>query len=248
MPWRLPWPLPALLCWALAWALLLALGAAGAPAAVALPLACLGAVAAASAVAGRWRRWIAAGGFPLSAALLGAAPGVGAWTWAVALLALLLLYPLRAWRDAPFFPTPLDALDGLAPIVQPAPASVLDVGCGAGHGLGALRRVWPAARLDGLEWSAPLAALARWRVRGASVQRADMWARSWAGHDLVYVFQRPETMARAWAKARAELAPGAWFVSLEFEVPGVVPLARVGAAGARPVWVYRIGTPAHRGR
>jgi Asp-tRNA(Asn)/Glu-tRNA(Gln) amidotransferase A subunit family amidase len=44
---------------------------------------------------------------------------------------LLAAYPLRTWRDAPLFPTPVDALDGLAaqlPLV--AGARVLDAGCG----------------------------------------------------------------------------------------------------------------------
>ncbi len=47
-------------------------------------------------------------------------------------------------------------------------------------------------------------------------------------------------MARAFAKAESEMAPGSWLVSLEFEVPGVVPAARV-ASGRRSVFVYRIG-------
>ena len=143
----------------------------------------------------------------------------------------------RAWRDAPFFPTPATALDGLAAAVPLREgARVLDAGCGLGHGLAALHRAWPAAELHGTEWSRPLAWGAAARCRFARVRRGDMWAQPWGGFDLVYLFQRPESMARAWDKACREM-PGGWLASLEFAVPGVEPVARLGA---RPLWVYRI--------
>ena len=65
-----------------------------------------------------------------------------------------------------------------------------------------------------------------------------MWGQSWANFDVVYVFQRPESMARALAKARSEMHAGAWLVSLEFEVPDEPPHARLSAPGERVVWVY----------
>jgi hypothetical protein len=46
-------------------------------------------------------------------------------------------------------------------------------------------------------------------------------------------------MPRAAEKARAELRPGAWLVSLEFEAEGVKPVARLEGAQGKPVWVYR---------
>jgi trans-aconitate methyltransferase len=134
---------------------------------------------------------------------------------------------------------------------MPAPGRVLDAGCGLGHGLSALRRQWQQAELQGVEWSAPLAWLtqARCRLGGlrACVWRGDMWATSWAGQDVVYVFQRPESMPRVFAKAARELSPGAWLVSLEFEVPGQRPTARLHRAGAKPVWLYQLaGTAVER--
>jgi hypothetical protein len=237
---RLPWPLPAVLCWGLGWAVFGALGAAG----TAPPLPALAGAAAALgsalAIEGGWRRVIAAAGFPLSAWALGAAAAPPPWAWAAAAALLLALYPLRAWRDAPFFPTPASALAGLDDVVLPPPSSVLDAGCGLGHGLRALARLWPQARLHGVEWSRPLAWVAAHRLPAASIWRGDMWASSWTGHDLVYLFQRPETMERAWAKAAEELAPGAWLVSLQFEVPGVRPVACLGRPGLHRVWIYRI--------
>ena len=178
-------------------------------------------------------------GFPLSLALSGAA-SVPAWAWLVPLGLLMLVYPLNAWRDAPIFPTPQDALLEL-PMHAPLPelARVLDAGCGAGHGLRALRQAYPQAQLHGLEWSWPLRAWCSLVCPWARVRQGDMWAANWSGYALVYLFQRPESMPRALIKARAELATGAWLVSLEFEVAGVQAHAHYATPSGRMVWVYR---------
>lgn len=226
---RLPWPAPALLVWlaAWAWAAATALG---------------GAAALALRSASRWRRLLVGGGFPASALASGLAAAVPAWAWLLPLGLLLAAYPLRAWRDAPLFPTPAEALAGLGEVVPLAPgARVLDAGCGVGDGLVALRAACPQARFEGIEWSWPLRWAAALRCRWARVRRGDMWAADWSGLTLVYLFQRPESMARAWAKASAEMAPGSWLVSLDFAVPGVAPTAVLRRAQAQAVWVYRIG-------
>lgn len=238
---RLRWPLPALLAWAAGWAVFVLLRQVALPGWMAfLAGALVPALLAWQADRG-WRRAITAAGFPLSALALGAA-SLPAWSWLLPLAVLLALYPVQAWRDAPLFPTAPDALDGLAQhLALPDAPRLLDAGCGLGHGLEALRRAWPGARISGLERSAPLALAARLRCPWATVHRGDMWTRSWADHDLVYLFQRPESMARAWHKAQQELAPGSWLVSLEFEVSGVPPQATLARLGARPVWAYQVG-------
>jgi SAM-dependent methyltransferase len=242
--WRkaLPWPLPAVLAWALGWGLWAALTTAHASPALGFGLGMAAAGLAALACRGTWRRAIAALGFPLSALVCGVAAPWPAWGWLLLLLPLLAAYPLRAWADAPFFPTPAAALEGLDEWIA-TPARVLDAGCGLGHGLQALHRLWPQAALTGLEWSPALAWVAARRCRYARVRRGDMWAASWSGHDVVYLFQRPESMARALAKARRELAPGAWLVSLEFAVPDELPSASLQGAARRPVWLYRMPVP-----
>lgn len=236
---RLPWPLPALLTWGLAWGLYRGAMALSWPTWSALALACAAGVVA--SVLGRtpWRRALIALGFPLSVLLAGGlmfAP----WVWLAPLALLLLVYPLNAWRDAPLFPTPANALDGLprlAPLA--ANAAVLDGGCGLGDGLRALRSAYPSARLHGVEWSWPLRALCALRCPWATVRQGDLWRADWRPYAMVYLFQRPESMPRAVAKAGAELAPGAWLVSLEFEAAELVPQARAQAPDGRPVWLYQ---------
>jgi hypothetical protein len=243
----LPWPLPALLAWALSWLFFRATAASGAPpwlgllAGTALGLGC-GLLARS-----RLRALVMAGGFPASLLASGLAGALPAWTWLLPLALLLLLYPRHAWRDAPLFPTPGGALDALALALPLAPgARVLDAGCGLGHGLRALRRAYPRARLDGVEWSWPLALIARATCPQATVRRADLWAGSWADYDLVYLFQRPESMPRALNKARAEMRRGSWLASLEFEAAGWQPQQQLRCPDGRPLWLYRM--PLQRGR
>ncbi len=224
-----------------------------APAAAAFAVGCAVSGLLAWRCGGAWRRLLAATGFPLvawaTAAPAVTAPGWSAAWWLLPLVVLLMIYPVRAWRDAPLFPTPRDALAGLPDVVG-TPLRVLDAGSGLGHGLRALRAQWPDVQLHGVEWSPLLALWSALRLRldgtGAVVRQGDMWGKPWWAHDLVYLFQRPESMARAWAKAQQDMRPGTWLVSLEFPVPGVSPTATLQAPGRRTVWIYRVG-PANSG-
>jgi hypothetical protein len=251
------WPLPALLVWLLAWVLGGALAQAAAPAwaVLALPTA-FGLVLAQwpALAATRWRAVFVASGFPLSSVALAAAQGrlgwgsaqgaLPAWAWLLPLGLLLLADPMRAWRDAPVFPTPEGALSELAALAPlPAGARVLDAGCGLGDGLRELHHAYPQANCEGIEWSWLWALWCRWHCPWATVRQGDMWARPWSGLSLVYLFQRPESMPQAWAKACAELSPGAWLVSLEFEVPGVAPQACLQVGAKRQLYVYRMAAP-----
>jgi SAM-dependent methyltransferase len=233
------WPAPALIAWALAWVMYRLVE----PNLMAHVAALVPPAWMAWKTPGFTRRALLLAGFPLSLMLLDASLWP-AWLWLLPAGLLLALYPMKAWRDAPVFPTRSEALAGLADrLPLPAGAHILDAGCGVGHGLLALRGQWPLACLSGIEHSWPLVVLARLRCPRCAVYRGDMWRHGWARYDLVYLFQRPESMARAWDKARAEMKPGAWLFSLEFVVPGVEPDIRLQAAGERPVWGYRLPLP-----
>lgn len=236
----LPWPLPAVCIWAAAWALYTQLPGVGASLWLSMLLANL--LGMLASLLGRtwWRRLMIALGFPLSLVLTQAA-SLPTWGWLLPLGVLLLIYPLNAWRDAPLFPTPRHALKDLAALVPLAPgAHVFDAGCGLGDGLLALRAAYPAAQLQGLEWSWPLRALCALRCPWAQVRQGDIWQASWSGYDLVYVFQRPESMPRAVTKASTDMRPGAWLVSLEFEATALKPFATLTTPAGKPVWVYRL--------
>jgi len=238
---RMPWPLPALAAWAASWAVfIVAMRWMKLPIVVALLLAAGLAIAFSLREDARWRRLFIAWGFPMSlgaSGLVGELPG---WIWLMPLLLLAVVYPIRSWRDAPLFPTPEDALTGLSSrIALPPQATILDAGCGLGHGLLALHREFPRARMVGLEWSWPLRLYCGWRMAFASVRRADMWRADWSGCDLVYLFQRSDSMPRAALKAARELRPGAWLASLEFEVAEWTPTQVHTCPDGRRVWLYQ---------
>jgi hypothetical protein len=237
----LPWPLPALAAWALAWLLFRALASFGVPPWLGLLAGTALGLGLSLRTRSRLRALVVAGGFPASLMASGLAGALPSWAWLLPLALLLLLYPRHAWRDAPLFPTPAGALDGLALALPLSPgARVLDAGCGLGHGLRALRHAYPRARLDGVEWSWPLALVARAACPQAHVRRADLWVGSWADYDLVYLFQRPESMPRALDKACAEMRRGAWLVSLEFEALGWQPQRQLRCPDGRVLWLYRL--------
>lgn len=250
----LGWPMPAVITWLVAWCLAWALSAAGAPLWLVLVLpTALGALAAMlpAVAATSWRRVFVAVGFPMSVLAMGWMPGQGgalsAWLWLAPLAVLLLAYPRRAWRDAPVFPTPRGALSELPKHVKlPAGARVLDAGCGMGDGLIELNRALPGARIEGVEWSALWRFVSAWRCPWAMVRQGDMWADDWSAFDVVYLFQRPETMPRAMQKAAREMRAGCWLISLEFEARDDVgvawrPTTSWPLEGQRKVWLYRLG-------
>ena len=120
----------------------------------------------------------------------------------------------------------------------PEQALVLDAGCGLGDGLRALRSELPQARLHGLEWSWPLRLVCALRCPWARVRRADIWLADWSDFQLVYLFQRPESMGRAAVKAATEMQPGSWLVSLDFALPGVTAMACLEGNSRHKVWIY----------
>ncbi len=239
----LRWPLPALAVWGFAWALfavLRSLDIALLIAALAATLFSVSACTLAVLGATRWRQAYVACGFPLSFAASGLGATLPAWAWLIPLLLLAALYPLRVWSDAPLFPTPRGALHGLPGLARlPGAARIVDAGCGLGAGLRELHAAYPQAHVVGLEWSRPLALICAWRCKFAQVQRDDLWAADWSSYAMVYLFQRPESMARAAAKASRELQPGAWLVSLEFEVPACKASAVIACPDGRSVYLYR---------
>jgi hypothetical protein len=235
----LRWPIPALLVWAASWLLFSFLQQARWD--VWWPIGACALLGALSSVLAStpWRRLAIAGGFPLSLLLSGGV-SIPGWAWLIPLAIIALVYPMNAWSDAPLFPTPATALLNLSEHVRLAEgASILDAGCGLGHGLRALRSAYPLARLAGTEWSWPLRVLTGLLCPWARIRQGDMWKDDWSRYDMVYLFQRPETMPRAVSKAAAVLKPGGWLVSLEFPAQELQSFAQVEHVEGKPVWIYK---------
>ena len=240
---KLTWPLPAVMVWIFAWCSFHGLQALGFGLNSAFVAAiCLGIVLS---IWGStwWRKGFIALGFPVSALLLtssAAMTDLPPWVWLIPLVILLSIYPIHAWKDAPLFPTPADTfmhLNKAAPL--PAGAKLMDAGCGLGHGLIALKKAYPEAAITGIEWSRLLFLACRLRCPWATILRANIWQIDWSNFDLVYLFQRPESMPRASQKALKELKAGAWMISLEFEAQALISTTQIQTSSGKMLWLYQ---------
>lgn len=181
------------------------------------------------------------------------------------LLALTLQVPPLVWLAAGLLPWLVfrGALRDRVPLFlsdQPAisrllemitdehPVSVVDLGCGTGGLLLALREARPIARLRGVE-NAPLTWLiARIRLAKSAVDvvYGSIWDEPLGGYDVVYAYLSPAAMPRLWEKARREMRAGSLLVSNSFEVPGVTPqrvLELDGTGMATALYVWEMGGP-----
>jgi len=235
------WPVPALLAWGSSWLIFKGLLSVGLTETIALVVAAFWGGFLSRLVPTPMRKALIVWGFPLSMVASSATLSVPPIGWLFLLGLIVLVYPRKAWRDAPLFPTPKKALRELSQhITLPANARILDAGSGMGDGLLALRDAFPRAELHGVEMSWPLRVLSAMRCSFARIRQGDIWLVDWRSFDMVYLFQRPESMPRAVEKAEAELRRGAWLVSLEFEARELVPSAVLTCRDGRPVWMYKI--------
>ena len=167
--------------------------------------------------------------------------------WFLAAFAGLLFVFWNTFRTrVPLYLSSARACDRLAQMVPvDTTARILDLGCGFGGVMLALRRLRPAVRLVGLELAPLPAWLARLRVRhdaNSIVRRRDFWEEDFSGYDVVYAFLSPEPMQRLWAKVRAQMRPGSLFISNTFAVPGVPPdlTLPLTPGSARALYVWRV--------
>jgi hypothetical protein len=115
----------------------------------------------------------------------------------------------------------------LEALVPPhAGAKVMDLGSGLGGPLSYLAQRRSDAAFEGIE-AAPLPFALSWlRALGRTnlhFHFGSFWQHKLNDCDLVFAYLSPAAMPRLWEKVRAEMRPGSVFVSVEFEVPGVVP-------------------------
>jgi SAM-dependent methyltransferase len=145
--------------------------------------------------------------------------------WALIALVLLVLVYGRIWTSrVPLFFSSARALQALHDLLPAGSISFLDVGCGDGRVIARLAAARPESRFTGIEQApAPwlLATLRAQASRSAcTVVRADFWKHDLSMYDVVYAYLSPAVMPELWAKARREMRPGTWLISV-FDIPRV---------------------------
>jgi SAM-dependent methyltransferase len=148
-----------------------------------------------------------------------------AW-WAAAAAGILLVFGATFRTRVPLFISARavrGALTGL--LDRDRGARMIDLGCGLGHVITAVKRARPDCECDGVElaWLPYLVSRLRALRAGCRVERRDLMSVDLSRYDLVYAFLSPAPMQALWQKARREMRPGTRLVSLAFDVPGVAP-------------------------
>ena len=149
-----------------------------------------------------------------------------------AFLVLLLVYWSAFRTQVPLYLSSnkvWHALERLLPAAKvDSGFTFMDLGSGLGGVLTHLAKVRPDGLYAGVE-SAPLPFLWSWlRIRLGGYRNCRVrWGSLWDGdlsqYDIVFAYLSPVPMEKLWHKARAEMRPGALFVSSTFAVPDQTP-------------------------
>jgi SAM-dependent methyltransferase len=186
---------------------------------------------------------------PINAAFVPAALGLHSLAvspaWFLAAFAVLLFVFWNTFRTrVPLYLSSARACERLAQMVPAeATARILDLGCGFGGVMLALRHLRPQLRIIGVELAPLPSWLAKIRLRrdaNSTVHRRDFWNEDFSGYDVVYAFLSPAPMERLWDKVQAQMRPGTLFVSNSFIVPGVAPDLTLPVTSGSALYVWRI--------
>ena len=158
------------------------------------------------------------------------------WVWLAGFTMLLLIFWRTDRSRVPLYLTNAAACEALSKLLPAEPVAVIDLGCGDGGLLRRLARVRPDCRFVGFEHAPLTWAWARLSCRhlpNVEIRFGDFWPHRLGGYGVVYAFLSPAPMQKLWAKAMAEMKPGALLVSNSFAVPGIAPESRVEVADRR---------------
>ncbi len=226
------------------WALIFAALKLGAPLtglALALSQGAIAALASRALRAPRWWHIFHLAFTPLVWAASGLGIGAG---WYLAAFTVLALFYWTSFRtQVPLFLTNATTTRAVLNLLPAGPARILDAGAGTGSLVRPLAAARPDCQVVGIEAAPGPWLIGRVLAAGApnvAWRRGDFWAEPWADYDLIYAFLSPVPMPEVWAKAQAEMRPGARLVSNSFAIPGVAPdfVVPATAAGGRELYVY----------
>ena len=170
---------------------------------------------------------------------------VPALVWGVCFIALAALFGGTFRTQVPLFMTGSAVRRRLADLLAAdRRLTFLDVGCGLGSVIAALKRARPDSEFHGVELALVPYLVSRLRAGrlGCRVERRDLMSVDLAGYDVVYAFLSPAPMPALWRKARREMRPGSLFVSLAFPVPAVAPnwVVAVSERDRHTLYVWRM--------
>ncbi len=124
-------------------------------------------------------------------------------------------------------------------------ARVIDIGSGLGGFSIYLANIHPNAEVEGIE-VAPLPWLASkvsalLKRSTASFKFGDYQKLDFADYDIIFAYLSPAAMEALWLKASQEMRQDCLLVSLEFQIPDVIPAQHILGEGETPdIYVYQL--------
>ena len=167
------------------------------------------------------------------------------FVWGVGFCGLVVVFGSTFRTQVPLFLTAASVRGRLAELIAGDKSlRFLDLGCGLGSVIAALKRTRPECEFHGVELALLPYLVSRWRARraGCRVERRDLMTVDLSGYDVVYAFLSPAPMPALWAKAKREMRPGSLFVSLAFPVPEAAPdeVLQVSDRERHTLYVWRM--------
>ena len=165
--------------------------------------------------------------FPLGLIAAQGAP-VPSWVWLVVFLGLVAVYWSTFRTQVPLYLSSTKVRQALVPLLPPGRFTFMDVGSGVGGVLTDLAVLRPDGDYHGIE-SAPLpwflsrARITLGRHRNCHAHWGSFWDADLSQYDVVFAYLSPVPMAALWEKVRAEMKPGATFISNTFVVAASRP-------------------------
>ncbi|MDR1934375.1 MAG: class I SAM-dependent methyltransferase [Candidatus Accumulibacter sp.] len=163
--------------------------------------------------------------------------------WYLAAFVLMfLVYRGALTSQVPLYLSSREATQALAGFLAGVPArKIIDLGAGTGsvvRGLAGMREDLQVFGVENsyLPWTVGFLRTAG--IGNCHWTLGSFWRVSLADYDLVYAFLSPAPMSRLWLKAKAEMRPGAWFISNSFSVPGIEAASEIEVDDARKTRLY----------
>ncbi|MDP1766237.1 MAG: class I SAM-dependent methyltransferase [Methylotenera sp.] len=148
--------------------------------------------------------------------------------------------------QVPFFPSRPIVWQQVAKIIpQNKSVRLIDIGSGLGDMPMYIAKMRPDSHIEGIE-IAPLPWMvsfirAKFRRSSAVFKLGDYTALDFANYDVIFAYLSPAAMLTLWGKASKEMLSGSLLISLEFEIPGIVPTMCIAANKSAPaIYVWEI--------
>lgn len=195
-----------------------------------------------------WWRWIHFF-FPLALWLMSILQ-VPSSVYLAGFVITMALYWTTFKTQVPFYPSRPAVWQALFKLMQkhsPQRAlRVIDIGSGLGDVSTFIAQKRPQDNVEGIE-IAPLPWLiskVRAYLKGstANLRLGSYHALNFADYDVVFAYLSPAAMPQLWQKASQEMRPGTLLISLEFDIPDVLPLQIIHTSESTPsLFVWRMG-------